>query len=152
MNFWTEDRTNELRTLSANGMSARDIAETLHTTRNAIVGKWRRDKIASPRRGEQNRSRRKTNAISYPKDRARPKHDPKPKPPQLIPAPTEADAMIPQAQRCTIMDLTDSTCRWPIGNPGDKDFFFCGAPPRGLLPYCDHHMRAGYVPRSNLRR
>src|SRR6185437_12661155 len=36
------------------------------------------------------------------------------------------DNIIPIGQRRTIMELTESTCRWPVGDPGGGDFFFCG--------------------------
>lgn len=53
---------------------------------------------------------------------------------------------IPVGQRCTLMDLTDDTCRWPIGNPQEPDFYFCGGMARDGHPYCGFHMRVAYQP------
>lgn len=47
--------------------------------------------------------------------------------------------------RCTLMDLTSKTCRWPFGDPRDKDFCFCGNPPVIGLPYCMGHARIAYA-------
>jgi hypothetical protein len=34
--------------------------------------------------------------------------------------------------RCSLMQLDSSTCRYPIGDPTEPDFQFCGAPPKSL--------------------
>lgn len=49
---------------------------------------------------------------------------------------------IPLAQRKTLLELTDHTCRWPIGEPSSPDFFFCGGPAdlENHQPYCRAHM------------
>jgi GcrA cell cycle regulator len=49
---------------------------------------------------------------------------------------------IPESQRRTLQDLTDTTCRWPYGEPGKPDFFFCGAACPEDAPYCARHARA----------
>jgi hypothetical protein len=47
--------------------------------------------------------------------------------------------------RCTLLELTSRTCRWPIGDPKKEDFCFCGAttPVRGR-PYCEFHIGVAY--------
>lgn len=49
------------------------------------------------------------------------------------------DAEIPPSQRRSLQELTDDTCRWPVGDPRAADFFFCGAPPLPDKPYCAAH-------------
>jgi GcrA cell cycle regulator len=61
------------------------------------------------------------------------------------------DNVIPIGQRRTLLELTEDTCRWPIGDPGQPDFFFCGGPAVTGLPYCAYHSRVAYQP-PNLRR
>lgn len=46
--FWNTERTKELQSLTANGYSAGKIAQRLNTTRNAVIGKWHRDRIPRP--------------------------------------------------------------------------------------------------------
>ena len=55
-------------------------------------------------------------------------------------------------QRCTILELSESKCRWPIGDPSSPDFFFCGGKTIEGLPYCGHHSRIAYQPTADRRR
>ena len=43
-------------------------------------------------------------------------------------------------------------CRWPIGDPGEPEFHFCGRKSCGTLPYCEHHARMAYQPVQARRR
>ena len=61
------------------------------------------------------------------------------------------DNVIPLGQRRSLLELTEETCRWPIGDPGTADFFFCGGPTVTSLPYCAYHSRVAYQP-ANVRR
>lgn len=45
-----------------------------------------------------------------------------------------------------MMELESGMCRWPIGNPEDKDFHFCGDPKEPVVPYCEVHMRMAQAP------
>ena len=37
-----------------------------------------------------------------------------------------------------------SGCKWPIGHPGDEDFYFCGKPVIPGKPYCGEHCLIAY--------
>jgi GcrA cell cycle regulator len=50
-----------------------------------------------------------------------------------------------------LLELTELTCHWPIGDPGSADFFFCGGQAVTNLPYCSYHSRIAYQP-ANVRR
>jgi len=65
--------------------------------------------------------------------------------------PELVDNVVPMGQRRTLLELTEETCRWPIGDPGQADFFFCGGQSLTGLPYCAHHSRVAYQP-ANSRR
>jgi GcrA cell cycle regulator len=45
---------------------------------------------------------------------------------------------------CGLLDLTETTCRWPIGEPGEEGFAFCGAAPFKRYPYCVGHCVIAY--------
>jgi len=46
---------------------------------------------------------------------------------------------------CSIEELTHTTCKWPIGNPQDKDFAFCGSGAHDdATPYCEFHAKMAY--------
>ncbi|MBV9260712.1 MAG: GcrA cell cycle regulator, partial [Pseudolabrys sp.] len=59
---------------------------------------------------------------------------------------------IPIEQRKTLLQLNDATCRWPVGDPGSTDFFFCGGTSNEGSPYCTYHSRVAYQPASERRR
>lgn len=41
--------------------------------------------------------------------------------------------------------LTASMCSWPLGNPGDRNFHFCGEPSASGKPYCAKHCAIAYI-------
>ncbi|WP_370931684.1 GcrA family cell cycle regulator [Bartonella sp. DGB1] len=45
----------------------------------------------------------------------------------------------PQMKRLNLLQLTETTCKWPVGDPRDEGFFFCGADKTDTIPYCEHH-------------
>lgn len=44
----------------------------------------------------------------------------------------------------TTIALTIDTCRWPVGDPVDSDFHYCGELPLIGHPYCDMHDAQSY--------
>ncbi len=122
---WTDERVAQLTKLWQEGFSARHIAERLDEgiTRNAVIGKANRLGLSKPSKSSVTRQQRQ-------KERAE-------KVLELQP---------PMDQGATIFSLTASTCRWPIGDPGDLDFHFCGANSNAGQPYCDYHAAKAYQP------
>ena len=51
-----------------------------------------------------------------------------------------------------IMELNQHTCRWPIGDPGEEGFCYCGRRPQPGLPYCAHHAAIAYTSPELRRR
>ena len=47
-----------------------------------------------------------------------------------------------------IEDLTDKTCRWPIGHPYEEKFYFCGRKPMEKFPYCKLHVLYAFQPKN----
>ena len=58
----------------------------------------------------------------------------------------------PDRPAAHLLELTEETCRWPIGDPGSSEFFFCGGNALTGLPYCAYHSRVAYQPASERRR
>lgn len=52
--------------------------------------------------------------------------------------------------KITVTDLDNHTCRWPIGDPKDENFHFCGAPVKIGQTYCEEHAAIAYV--KNLKK
>ena len=55
------------------------------------------------------------------------------------------------ARRLTLMELTERTCKWPIGDPATDDFWFCGLPSQPGKPYCEAHVGVAFQPMSARR-
>jgi GcrA cell cycle regulator len=55
------------------------------------------------------------------------------------------------AKRLDLMSLTERTCKWPIGDPTEESFHFCGLPSVAGKPYCEHHVAVAFQPMSTRR-
>jgi GcrA cell cycle regulator len=55
------------------------------------------------------------------------------------------------AKRISLMELTERTCKWPIGDPATDDFYFCGLPVQQGKPYCEAHVGVAFQPMSARR-
>ncbi|MBE0453573.1 GcrA family cell cycle regulator [Roseovarius autotrophicus] len=56
-----------------------------------------------------------------------------------------------KAKRLTLMELTERTCKWPVGDPATPDFWFCGLPVQSGKPYCEAHVGVAFQPMSSRR-
>jgi GcrA cell cycle regulator len=74
-----------------------------------------------------------------------------PAPPRrLVPAKPSPEV----ADETSLLDLNDRICKWPIGHPGEPDFYFCGGPANPGFPYCVEHCGVAYqaqLPRRDRR-
>ena len=74
-----------------------------------------------------------------------------PAPPRrLVPAKPSPEV----ADKTGLLDLNDRICKWPIGHPGEPDFYFCGEPANPGFPYCVDHCGVAYqaqLPRRDRR-
>ncbi|MGH1368272.1 MAG: GcrA family cell cycle regulator [Maritimibacter sp.] len=55
------------------------------------------------------------------------------------------------AKRLSLMELTEKTCKWPIGDPATEDFWFCGLGVQAGKPYCEAHVSVAFQPMSSRR-
>ncbi|SIS50488.1 GcrA family cell cycle regulator [Phaeovulum vinaykumarii] len=56
-----------------------------------------------------------------------------------------------RARRLSLMELTERTCKWPIGDPATEHFWFCGLPAVQGKPYCEAHVGVAFQPMSARR-
>lgn len=161
---WTDERVELLKKLWTDGLSASQIAAELGgITRNAVIGKVHR-------LGLSGRAKAPTSAVQRPRKARAPAHMFRSSRPvargntalatHAAPAyeleveaePEFVENVIPLGQRCTILELSEGKCRWPIGDPGQTDFYFCGGKTVTGLPYCSHHSRIAYQPVNDRRK
>ncbi|MGX9854689.1 GcrA family cell cycle regulator [Limimaricola variabilis] len=55
------------------------------------------------------------------------------------------------AKKLTLMELTEKTCKWPVGDPATDNFWFCGLPTQSGKPYCEAHVGVAFQPMSSRR-
>jgi GcrA cell cycle regulator len=153
---WTDERVEHLRKLWNDGLSASQIAAELGgITRNAVIGKVHRlglsgraksPSVPRPRKPRtHNPMMRVTRPLVRGNNALAPSYDAEPEPEYV-------ENVIPMGQRCTLLELNDSKCRWPVGDPSNGEFFFCGGTPTEGAPYCAYHARVAYQPASDRRR
>lgn len=144
---WTDDRVEILKKLWAEGLSASQIARELgDVTRNAVIGKVHRLGLAGrasptkPKSRLRHREHIDYGESSYPgSSRSRINDNVKP---LVMPEP----AVTSDGEPINILSLNEKVCKWPIGEPGDDDFRFCGNRKENGSPYCAEHTRVAYQP------
>lgn len=52
--------------------------------------------------------------------------------------------VVPIARKLTLVQLTERTCKWPVGDPMHDDFHFCGNSSRDSSPYCEFHAKLAF--------
>ncbi len=134
---WTDERVEMLKKLWADGLSASEIAAELGgITRNAVIGKVHRLGLSGRAKSPSSAAPRprKPRAHSHMLRVSRPsirgntalahayEFD-------LEREPELLDNVIPLGQRRTLLELTEETCRWPIGDPGSPTFSFAEGRP-----------------------
>jgi GcrA cell cycle regulator len=159
---WTDERVELLKKLWADGLSASRIAAELGgVSRNSVIGKVHRlglsgrakSASAAVPRQRKPRTHQHMMRIARPGVRGNTALAPlQVFETDLEPEPQVVENIIPMGQRCSILELNESTCRWPIGDPSAADFFFCGGKTLEGLPYCGFHSRVAYQPVSERRR
>jgi len=55
------------------------------------------------------------------------------------------------AMKLSLLELTERTCKWPVGDPATDDFWFCGLPVMQGKPYCEAHVGVAFQPMSTRR-
>ena len=152
---WRNELLDELKKRWLAGESASEISSALLSnfhvafSRNAIMGKLYRLGITRP--GQKPRAARIPPRRSVqPWAKSLPQTWPK-SPPRKG---SSLTAQFSQGSLCSLLELTNLTCRWPIGDPSTDDFRFCGIAEADLIgnrPYCKFHtqMSAGNDSRRN---
>lgn len=162
---WTDERVDLLKKLWSEGLSASQIAGELGgVTRNAVIGKVHRLGLSGRAKAPQPQAARPKKPATRPATTtgrtsggpvsigavalkadavpvARPQAAPQPAIYSLSEEPLIANA--------SVLQINEQTCKWPIGDPGRPDFFFCGRKSDSGIPYCAYHARIAYQPSAD---
>jgi GcrA cell cycle regulator len=145
---WNDDRARRLETLYDKGLSFRSIAKEIGVSRSAAIGKAYRMNL--PKRLEVVTVVGNTvNTIHAPKKpkKRRTRWGIRPAEPPKPPTPEPAVVIVPGVDyRCTILELSDNSCRWPLWqfDTPHAGRLYCGAPGAsvsGGVPYCRLHAK-----------
>ena len=142
---WTVERIEQLRHCIASGLTCSQTAAEIGVTRNAVIGKIHRLGLSPARPAG-------ASARSSPPRARHPRISPHSRLLRLIgaQAPGSADdaaaapAPIDSAQRCSLLEIAQDKCHWPIGDPHAADFSFCGNAAVTGFSYCAGHARMAY--------
>jgi GcrA cell cycle regulator len=150
---WPPERVQKLQDLFSAGLSFSQIASELAMTRNAVLGKCNRlglKRDLPPRKPFVHQIKRRDPRVKDPGRKQRSRAE------KIVDGPTyafsgilstpEADLAIPAEQRRTIATIGRQDCKFGVGDPRTKEFFFCGAPRLPSLPYCASHARRCFLP------
>ena len=161
---WTEETISRLRSLWQEGLSTAEIGRRLSITKNAVVGKAHR-LILPPRPSPIRKTPGGAEAMSLRPARREAPRPPRAGAPQSVrvatPRPTPATpaavtplrVIVPApepaavAMRPAVFETRrrGQSCCWPLGDPGTKQFRFCGGEPLQGKPYCSEHAQLAYV-------
>ena len=56
-----------------------------------------------------------------------------------------------KSKKISLMELTERTCKWPIGDPATDTFWFCGHESEPGKPYCKTHISIAFQPITQRR-
>jgi GcrA cell cycle regulator len=141
---WTKERVALLKDRINAGFTCGQIAGEMGVSRNAVIGKASRLGLLGQRA-----SARTTTPSRIRGRQARPQATTPQRTLRVLWAqPQLSCGEVPEssANRCSLFELREWHCRWPIGDPTAKSFGFCGNKPVHGLPYCAAHARIGYRP------
>jgi GcrA cell cycle regulator len=169
---WTDERVEKLTKLWAEGLSASQIAAQLGgVTRNAVIGKVHRLNLPGRAKSGGTTAARPKRAPAAPRTASN--FNARPAAPRHVSRGSAAtalrqdiavqeyqepetrvisDVVVPISRKLLLTELTERTCKWPIGDPMHEDFHFCGNDSDESAPYCKYHARLAFQPSAERRR
>ena len=140
---WTEEKVAKLKELWGKGNTASQIAEIIGgISRNAVIGKAHRLNLSAKIKTRSAPSNQNSKILNENKETTL-KRGRRSKFKSLI---IEKDFEPENPKQ--LEELDDSLCKWPIGHPDEKSFYFCGRTSLKDFSYCKLHLLYAYQPKG----
>lgn len=154
---WTDQMVEDLIKMWGEGLTTGEIGKRLGVSKNSIVGKVHRLGLSGRPSPIKKKDGEEGIIVKEPEPKAKPEKN-NHKAEKALPQKTEEKCEVKNCcnehlkrsfnHKTSLTDLDNHTCRWPLGDPKDENFHFCGKKVKIGQTYCDEHSAVAYVKAS----